>query len=64
MMTLVRLIDLFVEFVKILLGQGSGGPIVRVLAWLVVIAVGAVAVALVAWFVVSIPAIVDTINGS
>ncbi|MCH5642436.1 hypothetical protein [Gordonia sp. ABSL49_1] len=63
MMTLVRLIDIFVEFVKILIGQ-SGNAVARVLAWLVVLAAVVAVVWLIAWGVSMIPTWVDALNGS
>uniref|UniRef100_UPI003D92893B hypothetical protein n=1 Tax=Gordonia sp. B7-2 TaxID=3420932 RepID=UPI003D92893B len=63
MMTLVRLIDIFVEFVKILIGQ-SGNAVARVLAWLVVLATVVAVVWLIAWGVSMIPTWVDALNGS
>ncbi|MET9200731.1 hypothetical protein [Gordonia sp. NPDC003585] len=63
MMTLVRLIDIFVEFVKILIGQ-RGNAVARVLAWLVVLAAVVAVVWLIAWGASMIPTWVDALNGS
>lgn len=61
MMTLVRLIDLGVEYIKLLLGV-NGGPVARILAWISFLALIAVAVALITWGVRSIPTFVDYLN--
>jgi hypothetical protein len=62
MMVLVRLIDVFVIFCKVLGGRGYGNPFTRVLAWLVVLSVLFFAVGLVVWAVAHIGDFVDTLN--
>ncbi|WP_068274850.1 hypothetical protein [Aldersonia kunmingensis] len=62
MMVLVRFIDVFVIFCKILGGRGYGNPFTRVLAWLVVVSVALFAVGLVAFAVAHIPDLVDELN--
>ncbi|MGK2319734.1 hypothetical protein [Gordonia rhizosphera] len=63
MMILVRLIDLFVEYVKLLIGTKGSVP-ARVLAWLVLLAAVVAVIAVVAWGVATIPTLVDTLNGT
>lgn len=62
MMVLVRFIDVFVIFCKILGGRGYGNPFTRVLAWLVVVSVAIVAVGFVAYLVTHIPDFVESLN--
>jgi hypothetical protein len=62
MMVLVRLIDVFVIFCKVLGGRGYGNPVTRVLAWLTVLSVLFFAVGLVVWAVAHIADFVDTLN--
>lgn len=62
MMILVRLIDLFVEYVKLL--GGSGPLFARILAWAFLLAVVAVVIGLVVWGITMIPALIDALNGT
>ncbi|MGO3327842.1 hypothetical protein [Gordonia sp. (in: high G+C Gram-positive bacteria)] len=63
MMLLVRLIDVLVEFVKLLVGApGLRNVLGRVAAWLVLIAVIGAVVALIAWGVSLIPELIDLLN--
>ncbi|MCF8603335.1 hypothetical protein L5I01_08170 [Gordonia sp. HY442] len=63
MMLLVRLIDVLVEFVKLLVGApGHRNVLGRVAAWLVLIAVIGAVVALIAWGVSLIPELIDLLN--
>lgn len=61
MMVLVGFIDLLVEYVK-LLGGRSGNLATRVLAWVVLLVVVCAGVALVAFLVSRIPALIDVLN--
>ena len=62
MMVLVGLIDLFVEYVKVLIGQ-RGNIAARVLAWVVLLSVIAAVIGLIAWGVSMIPELIDLLNG-
>ncbi|MDL9936311.1 hypothetical protein QSJ18_06105 [Gordonia sp. ABSL1-1] len=64
MMLLVRLIDLFVEYVKLLFGVGYQNTGARVVAWLFLIAVIATVIGLIAWGVALIPDLIDVLNGT
>ena len=64
MMLLVQLIDVVVEFVKYLVGApGHRNPLIRIIAWLIVLAGVAVVVGLIAWGVSLIPELIDLLNG-
>ena len=62
MMVLVRLIDVGMEYVKLLLGL-NGGSARRVLAWISLLSLVCAGIALIAWGVWAIPMLVDTLNG-
>lgn len=62
MMILVRLIDAGMEYIKLLLGL-SGNKAMRVLAWISFLALVGAGIALIAWFVMYIPELVDLLNG-
>lgn len=64
MMLLVQLIDVIVEYVKLLVGApGHRNAFARIIAWLLLIAgIGAV-VALIAWGVAMIPELIEILNG-
>jgi hypothetical protein len=63
MMLLVRLIDVFVIFIKVLGGRGYGNPVTRVLAWLVVLSVLFFAVGLVVFAIAHLIDFVEYLNG-
>ncbi len=65
MLILVRVIDLLVEYVKYLAGaQGHRNPAARIAAWVLLLTVVGVVVALISWGVSEIPALIDVLNGS
>ncbi|WOC10958.1 hypothetical protein [Gordonia sp. MP11Mi] len=64
MMLLVQLIDVIVEYVKLLVGApGHRNIFARVIAWLVLIALIATVVGLIAWGVSLIPELIGLLNG-
>lgn len=62
MMLLVRFIDILVIFVKVLGGRGYGNPVMRTLAWLVVLSVLFCTVALVGYAVAHLTDFVEILN--